>query len=96
MQQLIISFKIDTNLIFAGGISAGGILASHLAYLRFNGFLMMQRLHRLLPIMEDGMGNSSSNYQYSSEVQGVINYSGALKEAVYIDNTDPPLFSVTR
>jgi hypothetical protein len=86
-------FKIDTNLIFAGGISAGGILASHLAYLDSTDSYDAEITSA---IANNGgwNGNSSSNYQYSSEVQGVINYSGALKEAVYIDNTDPPLFSV--
>lgn len=86
-------YKIDTNNIFAGGISAGGILSAHLAYLDSTDSYDTEVASA---IANNGgwNGNSSSNFQYSSEVQGVINYSGALKEASYIDATDPPLFSV--
>ncbi len=85
-------YKIDTNFIFVGGISAGGILASHLAYLDSTD---TYDASVTTAIANNGgwKGNSSSNYQYSSEVQGVLNFSGALKEADYIDANDPPLFS---
>jgi dienelactone hydrolase len=86
-------YKIDTNKIFAGGISAGGILASHLAYLDSTDNYDSE-IASAIATNGGWNGNSSSNFQYSSEVQGVINFSGALKEASYIDNNAPPLFSV--
>lgn len=86
-------YRIDADLIFAGGISAGGIMASHLGYVDSEDDIQAP----ILDIINDlggFSGNSSSNTQYSSEVQGVINYSGALKEAKWVDDNDPPLFSV--
>ena len=38
-------------------------------------------------------GNSSTNFQYSSAVDIVVSFSGALRDDVYIDANDPPLFS---
>jgi para-nitrobenzyl esterase len=38
-------------------------------------------------------GNSSENTQYSSEVHGVLNYSGALSRSHWIDANDPPVYS---
>lgn len=86
-------FRIDTTQIFAGGISAGALAAAHLAYL--------DESDDYIPLIADILeqnggfeGNSSDNYEYSSEVQGVINFSGALKDAQWIDESDPPCFSV--
>ena len=86
-------YKIDTNYIFAGGISAGAIVASHVG--------MLQESNTIQPyiqtIIDDNggwTGNSSTNTQYGDEVAGILNYSGALKTASYIDANDPPVFSV--
>lgn len=86
-------YKIDSNYIFVGGVSAGGIVASHLAYVDAQDSLGASEQTAL---NNNGgfTGNSSTNTQYSSAVQGVLNYSGALRAAYYIDANDPPLFSV--
>lgn len=86
-------YKIDPDMIFVGGISAGGIVADHVAYVDSTDNLAANELNA---INSNGgyEGNSSNNFQYSSEVQGVINYSGALRFSHYIDAQDPPLFSV--
>lgn len=85
-------YKIDTNLIFVGGISAGGIVANHVAFLDSTD---THDADVAAAVANNGgwEGNSSSNFQYSSEVQGVVNFSGALKSASYIDVNDPPFFS---
>lgn len=86
-------FRIDTSLIFAGGISAGAITAAHVAHLDAEDDIPGY----LANIIENngGMeGNSSDNYQYSSAVAGLVNYSGALKLSAFIDENDPPQFSV--
>lgn len=87
------TYKIDTNLIFVGGISAGGIVANHAA--------LLQPINPVQPYIQTIIdnnggwtGNSSTNTQYGDQVAGVINYSGALKWASYIDANDPPIFSV--
>lgn len=87
------TFKIDQNLIFVGGISAGGIVASHVGFLDATD--PIQPFIDPILIANGGLdGNSSTNTQYSSDVAGVINFSGGLKDAIYIDAADPPLFSV--
>lgn len=86
-------YKIDPNYIFTGGISAGSITASHVAFVdstdTIEPFIMTA-----LQANGGWEGNSSTNMQYSSEVQGVVNFSGALRKGSYIDANDPPLFSV--
>ena len=86
-------FKIDSNLIFVGGISAGSIVGLHAG--------MLQETNTVQPyidsiLTENGgwTGNSSTNFQYGDQVAGIINYSGALKWASYVDANDPPVFSV--
>lgn len=86
-------YRIDTDLIFAGGISAGGIMASHIAYVDSEDDIQTPILD-LIDNSGGFSGNSNDNTQYSSEVAGVLNYSGALKEAKWVDENDPPLFSV--
>ncbi|MCP4441608.1 MAG: T9SS type A sorting domain-containing protein [Aureispira sp.] len=87
------TYKIDPNFIFAGGISAGAIAASHTAYVDSTDNI--EAYVRTIIANNGGhVGNSSTNTQYSSEVTGVINFSGALRDATYIDANDPPLFSV--
>lgn len=87
------NYKIDTNYIFVGGISAGGIVANHVAYIGVNDTLAA---NEQTAVNNNGglEGNSSTNVGlYSSAVQGVVNFSGALRYAEYIDANDPPLFS---
>ncbi|MDC0231653.1 carboxylesterase family protein [Aureispira] len=85
-------FRIDPNLIFVGGISAGAIVADHMAYLDSTDSYDVS-IGSLIMSNGGWEGNSSNNTQYSSEVMGVINYSGALLDASYVDSNDSPLFS---
>jgi acetyl esterase/lipase len=86
-------YRIDPNFIVAGGVSAGAITALHVGYVdstdNIPGYF-------LTAINNNGgfEGNSSNNYQYSSEVQAVVNYSGALARSNWMDANDPPVFSV--
>jgi hypothetical protein len=86
-------FRVDTNYIFAGGISAGAIAACHAAYLDEDDAIS-SAIENALNNNGGLEGNSSDNLQYSSGLQGVINYSGALKSANFISPDDPPIFSV--
>ncbi len=91
-------FRVDTNFIFVGGQSAGGILAGHMAYINdlsevqstfiYNGLIA----NGGLPGTTDDPANPSMGY--SSEIQGVINQFGALYNADWIQPGDAPLISI--
>ncbi|MCP4441607.1 MAG: T9SS type A sorting domain-containing protein [Aureispira sp.] len=85
-------YKIDSNFIFVGGESAGAIIANHTAYMDSTDALEPFILNA---INNNGgyLGNSSSNTQYSTKVAGVLNFSGSLRSAAYIDANNPALFS---
>jgi len=85
-------FKIDPELIFVGGISAGSITASHTAFLDSSDILSPE-ISALIDANGGFEGNTSDNYQYSSEVQGLVNYSGGLAEASWVDSDDPSFIS---
>lgn len=93
MREHAADFGVDTNYIFAGGASAGAILAANAAYLTPDdnppGYV-------LDAINDNGgwEGNSSNNYAYSSSLQGVISLSGALHRASWLDADDGPLYIV--
>lgn len=86
-------YRIDTNLIFVSGISAGSIVASHVGLLQ-QGDPVEQFVDSIINANGGWTGNSSNNTQYGDDVAGVVNYSGALRSAGYINAGDPPLFSV--
>ena len=85
-------YGISTDHIFAAGISAGAIIASHVAFLD----TLDQVPEYIQTIMDKHggfEGNSSGNTQYSSEVNGALNYSGALIRSQWIDGDNVPVYS---
>lgn len=86
-------YKIDPSIIFVGGGSAGAITALHTAYMDAGDNIPA---HIQTAINNNGgwQGNSSANLQYSSAVNGVLNFSGALGSASWMDAGDVPVFSV--
>lgn len=87
-------FGIDSTLIYAGGISAGSITALHLAYLDEDDYEPESYFDSIITVNGGIRGNSSTNYSYSDEVRGVLNLSGALKDARWIDPGEPVVYSV--
>jgi len=87
-------YGIDTHLIFAGGVSAGAIAALHTGFLDSTDFVGHLAFDSILQENGGIHGNSSNNHQYSDAVKGVLNYSGALKDARWIDPGEPVVFSV--
>lgn len=86
-------FRCDPEQIFIGGVSAGAIAAAHTAVMQDTDDID----EFLLGLIEDNggfEGNSSANFEYSSEVQGFISMSGALNDASWIDENDPPFVSI--
>ena len=86
------TYRIASASVFVAGVSAGAIMASHLGFLD-----PMDEVPDFIQsiIREHGgfEGNSSTNTQFSSEVQGVLNYSGALMRSSWIDGNDVPVYS---
>ncbi len=84
-------FRIDPNLIYAGGVSAGAVTACHVAYLDTSNTIPQS----IMTILNNngGVEGTSNNINQPSNVQGVINYSGALKDADWIDAGEPPMYS---
>lgn len=87
------TYGIDTNFIFVGGLSSGGIIACHIGLLNTTDEIP-EYLQNTIKANGGWEGNSSSNTQYSSEVTGVLSFSGGIKEIEWITDTDVPVFSV--
>lgn len=84
-------YKIDTNRIILGGVSAGAVTALHAAYLDKETEVPSY-------IFSDtaGMGGiegKSGNPGYSSKVAGIFSYSGCIGDTNWIGHHDVPIIS---
>lgn len=84
------SFRINEDLIFVGGYSAGAITAMHLAMLDEGE--VPEELQIFVDEM-DGLEGNSGNSGYSSEVSGVVSLAGAIFSTNFIDQNDVPVYS---
>jgi len=83
-------YKIDPEIIFGGGSSAGAFTALHLAYLN-----EVSELPAVIDtLVMGGIEGESGNPGYSSEVNAVINLCGALGDKAYIVPGDIPFVSM--
>ncbi|MDB4106920.1 T9SS type A sorting domain-containing protein [Bacteroidia bacterium] len=84
------TYGIDPEWFFVGGISAGSITASHIAYLDSE-----DALDSLLQVTIDNNAPIAgvTNKDKVPTIRGVLNYSGALQDASMIDAGEPPLLS---
>ena len=87
-------FRIDSDFIFAGGVSAGAFTAIHVGHLDADDVLpdYAETIVNRNGGIEGDTGDSL-NMQYSSDVQAVINMSGALHKKEWMDADDPPFIS---
>ncbi len=92
-------FGIDPDFIFAGGLSAGAITAMHSAQLGPDDDANLPDY--VTEAIDNNGGwegdtddpmNSAMNY--SSEIQGVVSYLGALHRRAWIDDNDVPFISI--
>lgn len=85
-------YGIDPNRIIIGGVSAGAIGAIHAAYL--------DDLSEVPSYMENdtaglgGVEGLSGSPGYSSDVIGVLSYSGAIGDSSWIEQNDVPIISI--
>jgi len=85
-------YKINTNLVFVGGYSAGAIMAIHTAYWDENDS-DIQYINDIVQA-EGGLEGQSNNFlSFSSDVQGVLNQSGAIIRKEWIDANEPSIYS---
>jgi hypothetical protein len=87
-------YKVDTNLIFGGGISAGAITAIQTAYLDASDSIPVF----LKTVMDKNGGfNGNSNnttLAHSSRLAGVLNLSGGIFNTDWFDIGEPPITSI--
>jgi poly(3-hydroxybutyrate) depolymerase len=84
---------IDPDRIFLGGVSAGGFIALHHAYVDQESEIPAN-IDQSLPGLGGGLEGLSGSPDVSSEVAGIFNICGALKDADWIAAGDEPVVSV--
>ncbi len=84
---------IDPDRIYLGGVSAGGFIALHHAYVDDDSEIP-PNIDQSQPGMSGGLEGESGNPGYSSEVAGIFNICGAIKDADWIQSGDEPVVSV--
>lgn len=88
------TFRIDTNLVFIGGVSAGAITAIQSAYLDAND-VIPSYIQKAIDQNGGLQGSSNkSNLNYSSTIRGVLNLSGAILDLDWIDKGESPMASM--
>jgi len=85
-------YGIDPDKILIGGVSAGGFITLHTAYMD-----ELSEFPEILDLTVDGLTGGlegdSGNEGYSSEVLGVVNICGAIGDTTWIQPNDEPLLS---
>lgn len=82
-------YKIDTDRIIIGGVSAGAISAVQAAYLDSDSEIPSYLYGDTTGF--GGVEGNSGNGGFSSKVAGVINYSGAIGDTNWVQIDDVPL-----
>lgn len=86
-------YRIDTNRLYIGGVSAGAISAVHYAYLDDINE-MPSYIDTTLAGTGGGIEGSSGNPGYSSRVHGVVNVCGMIADTAWITANDEPIVSL--
>jgi len=82
-------YGIDPEQIYIGGVSAGGFIALHLAYLDEEAEIPSY-IDLANPGLNGGLEGVSGNAGYSSHVNAIINIAGAIGEKSWITAGDEP------
>lgn len=88
-------YKIDPDKIFIGGLSAGGIVALT-AGIASEDDIVWDHVKEAIELNGgfEGTSGDAENLTYSSEVNGIINLSGAMYNIDWLDATDPPIVAM--
>jgi len=85
-------YKIDTERIYAGGVSAGAISAVNAAYLNLDSEIP-EFIENYISD-NGGLEGNSGNPEYSSDFHGIINLCGAVGHTDWIIEDDTPIVSL--
>lgn len=85
-------YGIDQDRIYMAGVSAGGFVALHSAYLEQESEIPSE-VDLSLPGMGGGVEGESGNPGYSSEIAGIVNIAGAIKDTTYMETGDLPVLN---
>jgi para-nitrobenzyl esterase len=83
-------YGINPDEIYIGGVSAGGFIALHYAYMDLNE--VPANLNWGNQGLSGGIEGNSGNPGYSSEVKGIISIAGAIGDKEWIDADEAPAF----
>ena len=87
------AFRIDSDRIFVGGVSAGAIASLNAVYIN-------EESEALSLVSQDfldnvgGIEGNSGNSGYSSEAHGIVNFCGAIGDYAWIEEGDVPIVSM--
>ena len=85
------TYKIDSNAVFIGGYSAGGVAALHTAWVTDTAELD----NELQSILKSGiktLDGDAGNNGYSHKVKGIFSLAGALFKTAYANAGDVPAY----
>ena len=89
------TYRIDTNQIFIGGVSAGAFAALNYAYLKQDTLSKPQPSFAIPVVIGlGGPDGNSGNPGYSQKVKGVIDLCGGIADTVWIMPGDPMMVGV--
>lgn len=82
-------WSIDTNMMFIGGTSAGGVTALTLGYSQYGEFntYIKSKIDSL-----GGWEGTTNSLPYSSRVKGLFNFAGAVLDTSHIQIGDIPVY----
>lgn len=88
-------YRVDPDFIVAGGYSAGAFTGIHAAMIDESDDLPFG-LEGIIANNGGLNGNTGSveNQSYSSEIQAVLSFAGAVFDTSFVDATDPPIASL--
>ncbi|MFK7951213.1 MAG: alpha/beta hydrolase [Ekhidna sp.] len=86
------NFGIDPEMMFAGGVSAGAVMANHVGYWDENESIP----DYMQGILDDngGFEGNTNDISQSSSVKGVVSFSGSLFDENWMDASDPQAYFV--
>lgn len=87
------TFGIDPGQVFLCGVSAGGFVATHIAYLD-EVSEMPSYVDYNKPGLGGGLEGESGNLGYADTVSGIINICGALRDTAWMYIGDTPILSL--
>lgn len=87
------TYRIDPNKIFMLGVSAGGFIALHAAYMDNISELPTFIDTVSQPGLLGGIEGASGNPGYSSDVNAIVNICGAIGDTAWMHTGDEPVLS---